>query len=286
MKRLFTFGDSYCQYKWPTWANIISQNFDMTYNYGASGVGNFFIFHRALQCIIDKKLNSEDTVIVQWSSPTRFDFLKSDDGCWMMTGDQTAALFRNSDLADCNSDQLCVIKQLTYMEVLARLLATTGCKWYYLFLSKFSMVHLDIHSQEFSIDWRRKLITNEYLNLRQSVQRHRSNFIEDNFYDYIERTFGNNPWKYECSYIYEGNHVEFVDTHPSPTQALRWVLDSRLVNDLNLNEKTMSIYAEHAEKVLDATCKSRKYDPSDLHNVFINFEQEHGYQPITKTYHV
>lgn len=286
MKRLFAFGDSYCQYKWPTWPNIIGQNFDMTYNYGSAGVGNFFIFHRVLQCLINKKLNSDDTVIIQWSIPTRFDYLKTEDGTWAMGGDQSADKFRKSDLSELNSDQLCIVKHLTYMESLARLLTNTGCKWYYLFLSRFSMVHLDIHAQEFSIDWRRKLITNEYLNLKQSVQAYRRHFIEENFYDYISKKFGNNPWKYTCSYLYQNEHVEFVDTHPSPTQTLSWINDSGLVSELNLNESKMSTYAIHAERLLDDTCNAGKYQPMDLHNAFINFERDHNYQPITKEYYV
>jgi len=36
-RRLFAFGCSFTQYKWPTWADILGKSFDLSYNLGKSG---------------------------------------------------------------------------------------------------------------------------------------------------------------------------------------------------------------------------------------------------------
>jgi len=288
MKRLFAFGDSYSQYMWPMWPAIIGQNFDTTINYGHSGSGNFHIFFRVLQALIEKKIEKNDVVIVQWSIPTRFDYIDGDSGTWSCRGDNSALNFRQNNMSEFNSDQLCILKQLAYMESLAGLLTASGCQWYFIFLSEFSMVHSSNHAEKFSIKWHiNSLVYREYMAFVTSLKRYHDRFMETCFYEYIESNFGSTPWKYKCSYMYKGEHIEFVDSHPSPRQTLAWILDSGFMNSLNLDKEIMRKYADHAENALDAACfDNMKYDPSALTQAFANFEDQFNYKNITKTYHV
>lgn len=73
MKRLFTFGCSYTEFYWPTWADCLSPYFDETYNYGKCGAGNSYIFNHFASVVASKKLTEKDTVIIQWSSIVRED---------------------------------------------------------------------------------------------------------------------------------------------------------------------------------------------------------------------
>lgn len=73
MKRLFTFGCSFTQWNWPTWADILGKNYDLHENWGIAGIGNRAIAHRVSECILKNTLTDQDTIIVQWTDYHRFD---------------------------------------------------------------------------------------------------------------------------------------------------------------------------------------------------------------------
>tara|TARA_A100001037_G_scaffold139406_1_gene126356 strand:- start:2430 stop:3167 length:738 start_codon:yes stop_codon:yes gene_type:complete len=72
--RLFTFGCSFTNYTWYTWADIINYDLGIPYqNWGISGIGNRGIHARLIECNIKNKLTKKDLIIVQWSSWSRED---------------------------------------------------------------------------------------------------------------------------------------------------------------------------------------------------------------------
>jgi|LakMenEpi03Aug12_release.lakeMendotaPanAssembly.Ray.scaffolds.fasta_scaffold598485_1 hypothetical protein len=73
MKRLFTFGCSFTQYSWPTWADIIGREYDYFENWGKAGSGNHLILYLLSECILKNKLNSNDLVIIMWTNIARED---------------------------------------------------------------------------------------------------------------------------------------------------------------------------------------------------------------------
>jgi hypothetical protein len=79
-KRLFTFGCSFTNYKWQTWADIIGTQFSEFQNWGKSGAGNFFISSSLYECHSIHKITKDDVVLIMFSSIDRFDFInqKSD----------------------------------------------------------------------------------------------------------------------------------------------------------------------------------------------------------------
>lgn len=74
MRRLFTFGCSYTNYGWPTWADLLGLEFDYFENWGLAGIGCRAIQERIVECHIRNEFKPGDTVIVQWSSHLRNDF--------------------------------------------------------------------------------------------------------------------------------------------------------------------------------------------------------------------
>jgi hypothetical protein len=74
MNRLFTFGCSLTNYHYPTWADIIAENFDEYQNWGEEGAGNSFILNSLIECDQRNQLTSSDTVIILWSSIARIDY--------------------------------------------------------------------------------------------------------------------------------------------------------------------------------------------------------------------
>lgn len=73
MRRLFTFGCSFTQYFWPTWADILGREFDHFENWGKLGGGNQFIFNSVIECSLRNKFTSDDTVAIMWTNVTRED---------------------------------------------------------------------------------------------------------------------------------------------------------------------------------------------------------------------
>ena len=74
MKRLFTFGCSYTNYGWPTWADLLGLEFDHFENWALAGIGCRAIQERIVECHVRNEFKPGDTVIVQWSSHLRNDF--------------------------------------------------------------------------------------------------------------------------------------------------------------------------------------------------------------------
>lgn len=82
-KRLFTFGCSFTEYEWASWANILGFELNKKYNtkfynFGRGGAGNSYISNLISQVDQCYKFNNEDLVIVCWTSITREDRWKHD----------------------------------------------------------------------------------------------------------------------------------------------------------------------------------------------------------------
>lgn len=73
MSRLFTFGCSFTNYRWSTWADCLAPEFDEFYNWGQSGGGNNFILNSVMEADQQHKFSTNDTIIVCWTDVMRED---------------------------------------------------------------------------------------------------------------------------------------------------------------------------------------------------------------------
>jgi hypothetical protein len=73
MSRLFTFGCSFTNYRWSTWADCLAPEFDEFKNWGQSGAGNPYIFNSVMEADQQYIFNSTDTVVVCWTNIMRED---------------------------------------------------------------------------------------------------------------------------------------------------------------------------------------------------------------------
>lgn len=84
--RLFTFGCSFTDYKWASWANILGLELDCEfYNFGRSGAGNFYIANLISQADSYFNFNDNDLVIVCWTNTLREDRWTYNGG-WLTPG--------------------------------------------------------------------------------------------------------------------------------------------------------------------------------------------------------
>lgn len=67
-KRLFAFGCSFTNYKWPMWPEILGHTIPEYYNYGEAASDNQTIFYKILEADALYKFNENDLVIVMWTT--------------------------------------------------------------------------------------------------------------------------------------------------------------------------------------------------------------------------
>jgi hypothetical protein len=140
MRRLFVFGCSYTAYSWPTWADLLSINFDYFENWGLAGIGNRGIAERIAECNIKNTFNADDTIIVQWSTHLRNDFFHQEGTLTdRLPGWKTAGSifnYLNSPIYDANWCRTFFDEEAYFMHTLnnitstQNLLENTGATWF------------------------------------------------------------------------------------------------------------------------------------------------------------
>jgi hypothetical protein len=140
MKRLFTFGCSYTNYGWPTWADLLGLEFDHFENWGVAGIGCRAIQERIVECHIRNNLRPGDTVIVQWSSHLRNDFHNTNNALsdrikgWRTYGSlfnhANHGLYSDSWLNIFFNEQSFIMHCLNSIAVTQQFLESLGVKWF------------------------------------------------------------------------------------------------------------------------------------------------------------
>jgi len=136
--RLFTFGCSFTQYIWPTWADILAREFEYYENWGSSGAGNQYIFHSLVECYQRNLLNSNDTVIIMWSSLDRED--RYINNMWQTLGSISNQSFYDANFIKNYYDSKGnVLRDFSLITATKHLLEQWGVN--YKFMSIFPMSH-------------------------------------------------------------------------------------------------------------------------------------------------
>lgn len=126
MGRLFTFGCSFTNYIWPTWADIISQDYDYYENWGQIGGGNKYIYFSLIECHQRNTITDNDTVIIMWSSQAREDrFIK---GEWYTPGAVYYSEYSEEFIKEYTDTTGYLLDTVTYIQGSYHLLDSIGCK--------------------------------------------------------------------------------------------------------------------------------------------------------------
>jgi hypothetical protein len=131
MRRLFTFGCSFTNYRWSTWANCLAPEFDYFENWAQSGAGNEFIFNSVMEADQRNKFDSNDTVIVCWTTTTRED--RYVEGRWHTLGNMFTCPIYNKEYLETHVDERgLLIKTLAYIKAVKTLLENQKTQWRFL----------------------------------------------------------------------------------------------------------------------------------------------------------
>jgi hypothetical protein len=137
MSRLVTFGCSFTNYRWSTWADCLAPEFDEFENWGQSGGGNHYIFNSVMEADQRRRFGPGDTIIVCWT-----DFNRDDRyvlGRWHTLGNIfNCPIYEPKYLKDHYDERGYLIRDLAYIKAVKILLENrTGITWRFL-----SMVEL------------------------------------------------------------------------------------------------------------------------------------------------
>ena len=130
MKRLFVFGCSFTKYRWPTWADFLSTNYDEYYNYAQTGAGNRFIFEQLVETSMSYDFTADDTIVIVWSTYQRHDLFK--DGKWITPGNvlQAEPIFDDDYVRKYFDIEGSVMHTLNYIRAAQEILGGWKADWY------------------------------------------------------------------------------------------------------------------------------------------------------------
>ncbi len=193
-KRLITFGCSFTEYVWPTWANIIAQDIGVPlYNYGRRGASNQYIFNMLMQADYYLNLNQDDLVMICWTSVYRNDSHK--DGKWITPG---CVYFDNGKNINKVSDPLGFsIRDFAVIKASYEFLKNKNVKFHFLKMIDFERPSQDAPQEQFQL----LELENIYGSYLEKIQR--------SFYDVL----WNNDLRLKNRNIFN-IHKLFKDNHP------------------------------------------------------------------------
>lgn len=154
MRRLFTFGCSFTGYFYPTWADLLSADYDSFENWGLIGTGTRAALERLSECHARHHFTSDDTVIVQWSLHNRHDYwnpastLRPYPISW-----KTAGNIFSHDNRDVFSDTWVncfywepayVMHSLNHMILAQGFLESTGCSYAFTSIGDWQLLGSDL----------------------------------------------------------------------------------------------------------------------------------------------
>lgn len=224
-KRLFTFGCSFTNYRYPTWAHILSKSMPEDcefHNLGRGSGGNLFIANRITEANKKFKFCETDLVVVMWSTLCREDRLIN--GNWLLAGN----IFTQGYYDDSFVKKYCdpvgyLLRDLSLMELSKTYLDSLPC-------DNFMMLSVPVTHQIFyPTD-----LTEEVLETYKD--------LIDSFPPTMFQTEMKNNWTTDVEYINNENKLQ-SDYHPTPMNYYNYLTSMGFV----LNDKAKE-YALASEK--------------------------------------
>lgn len=144
MKRIFTFGCSFTSWVWPTWADILINDYKNKglkgYNFGKCGAGNQYIFIKLMEAIKKFKINENDMVIICWTSLYREDRYVNKN--WITPGNIYTQNIYNDDFVNSWADPVHYsLRDCAIISATNTILKNIGCK--YIKISMSDLVQID-----------------------------------------------------------------------------------------------------------------------------------------------
>lgn len=224
-KRLFTFGCSFTNYRFPTWAHILSKSMPGCefHNLGRGSGGNLFIANRITEANKKFKFCETDLVVIMWSTLCRED--RFVNGQWMLAGNIFTQNYYDDKFVKTFCDPVgYLIRDLSLVELSKTYLESLPCDSY-------MMLSVPFTNQIFEETETVTEILDTYSDLIDS--------FPTSMFD-LEM---NKTWTNDVTYRMSDGQVQ-VDYHPTPTNYYNYLTKLGFV--LNDDSET---YARESDQV-------------------------------------
>lgn len=239
VKRIFTFGCSFTNFIWPTWANIIAKEIDQAefYNFGGTGLGNLAITARVSETNAKMNFSDTDLIMILWST-----FLREDRwlrGKWFGAGNIFSTGMYDRNFVE-NYTDICgyVIRDCALISITKVFLENLPCQ-------SIMMPSVPIDYIEASKDESVNTLYTDVIQLYEPI----FTSMPKSLYDYLKV---DNVWPTSHTYYWPEMKMQHNDNHPSPLNAFDYLEN----NIVHLSEKTKK-YAENCTNEL-RTLKTKK----------------------------
>lgn len=248
-KRFFSFGCSFTQYIWPTWADLIGREIPYYENWGKLGCGNQYIMNSVVECDIKHKFTETDLVIIMWTSTARED--RYIDGKWIGTpSNQFHERFGKEWTSKYGFDERpFMIRDYAFIDATQNFLRSKNCDWLngqalrtvslnfdYL---KNLVVSKETNMLQLDSDIKYALLNLSYGILTNELKNYVVNYDVIEFY---KRIFNNMPVSFIDTVfdpLYGINpspdRFNFGDPHPTPLESLSHI-NKIFKNNLDQND--------------------------------------------------
>lgn len=239
VKRIFTFGCSFTNFFWPTWANIVSKEIDHAefYNFGKSGLGNLGISAKISEAHYRFNFSESDLVMIMWST-----FLREDrwvTGSWFGAGNVFSTGMYDEYFREHYAD-VCgyLIRDGALINMCKHFLEKLPCK--VIMMPSVPFDYIDSYVRYDSETYEK--IIKLYQPLFDSMPK--------SLFDHLRIGTG---WPLTHSYYWSEMNGLHHDNHPSPNHAL----DYLRTYVMNFSDKTTEYAELSTKKLLSLTTKEQ-----------------------------
>ena len=244
-RRLFTFGCSFTNYMWPTWANIVASELAIPFwNYGEGGAGKQYIFNMIMQADALHKFTEDDAIMICWSSVTRED--RCINGEWQLYGNifnnpvtavdgksrwaNTPWVRAQKFLAGWGDPDGFLVRDLAFVKAAVELINVRGCQ-----LTQLSMMGFELEDSQGET-----IPINDMLEMTYSTY---TKQIKPSFYQVLwDNDLGN---KQRINQIRAGK--QYRDMHPWPSEHMNYI---EQVLDYQFSDRVRQD-VEDAQQIID-----------------------------------
>lgn len=238
--RLFTVGCSYTNYSWPTYSAFLASVFKKTYNYGASGAGNNYIFNTTCKLINDHNVGENDAIVVQWTGIGRLDeIIPKGDGYSFYGNLDWCDVFSWEWLTKHHNVAQLGYDYIHYIQSLAAIAKVKGIKL--VFTNMLDPTISLFYGEPAEVRWHKPL--RGYIEEFFPKDKIKQVLLENNFLTSIEEFTWRYPKK-KPTYLFTDDGAQ-GDDHPSPIQHLKYA--QYIAQELGFNDNVRIFWGETYE---------------------------------------
>ena len=286
MKRLFVLGCSFSNYAWPTWADILGQEFDIFENWAFPGLGNRAIAERVAEIHANNHLTKDDTVIIQWTSHLRHDWHATDhrhqeNAGWKTSGSLfnyiNAEIFDEKWIKTFWSENSYMMHTYNNILLTQNFLNGVGCNWRMTSMGYINKMNSDYpttsHGEKTNeID---AMVDIPTLSIYKKIFDDKSKWIKPiGTFAWNHKT---KPYKFKSM---QDKAVFSIDRHPTTYQHSEW-LKTYLLPSLGISQKqtkkakhwidTINRIYDNSQRDFDLFCENIDKEISDRNNHYRGF---------------